>query len=89
MVHEGDRVAIFHSVHKVMKAEKLLKAARVEMLLIPVPRELSSDCGLAIRFSSELEKRVLEVLMEEGLPPVELFVKQDGRFVRHEVTTDG
>jgi len=87
MVHEGDRVAIFHSVHKVMKAEKMLKAARVEMLLIPVPRELSSDCGLAIRFSAGHEQRVLEVLAEGGLPPVELFVKQEGRFVRRDVET--
>jgi len=78
MVREGDRVAIFHSVHKVMKAEKLLKLARVEMLLIPVPRELSSDCGLAIRFAADTEAQVLGVLEEADLPPVELFCKVDG-----------
>jgi len=83
MVREGDRVAIFHSVHKVMKAEKLLKLARVEMLLIPVPRELSSDCGLAIRFAAEVEVKVLAVLGEAGLPPVELYRKVEGRYLLH------
>jgi len=80
MVREGDRVAIFHSVHKVMKAEKLLKLARVEMMLIPVPRELSSDCGLAIRFAEAVEPQVLAVLEEAELPPVELYVKVDGSY---------
>jgi len=83
MVREGDRVAIFHSVHKVMKAEKLLKLARVEILLIPVPRELSSDCGLAIRFAEAVEGQVLAVLDEAGLPPVELFRKVEGRYLPH------
>jgi len=80
MVREGDRVAIFNSVHKVMKAEKLLKLARIEMMLIPVPRELSSDCGLAIRFTEEAELQVFAVLEEAGLPPVELYCRDDGRY---------
>ncbi|PLY11636.1 MAG: hypothetical protein C0624_01725 [Desulfuromonas sp.] len=80
MVREGDRVAIFHSVHKVMKAEKLLKLARVEMMLIPVPRELSSDCGLAIRFTAAAEPQVLTVLREAELPPVELYCKEAGHY---------
>ena len=50
MVREGDFVAIFHSIHRVMKAEKVLKQEGAPILLIPVPRQLTSDCGLAIRF---------------------------------------
>lgn len=43
MVRENDFVAIFHSIHRVMKAEKVLKKARAEVVLIPVPRQLASD----------------------------------------------
>ena len=50
VVEDGDCVAIFQSIHKVMKAEKILKGHELEILLIPVPRQLTSDCGLAIRF---------------------------------------
>ncbi len=58
MVRENDRVAIFHSIHRVMQAEKVLKLAGAEILLIPVPRQLSSDCGLAIRYAPEEAERV-------------------------------
>jgi hypothetical protein len=72
MVKENDYVAIFHSIHRVLKAEKLLKEAQVEFLLIPVPRQLTSDCGLALRFPPESKGPLLAVLDAAGLPPVEL-----------------
>lgn len=72
MVEKNDYVAIFHNIHRVMKAEKLLKEARLEILLIPVPRQLSSDCGLALRFGETQRAAVLELLHREGLAPAEL-----------------
>lgn len=80
MVNDGDLVAIFHSVHRVMQAEKTLKQARCEMLLIPVPRQLSSDCGLAIRFPGETKVAVLQALLGAGLEPSELYRRRGGRF---------
>lgn len=76
MVNEGDYVAIFHSIHKVLKAEKLLKQAKVPFLLIPVPRQLTSDCGLALRFTPETSEKLLSHLQEANLPPVELHQRQ-------------
>lgn len=80
MVKEGDFVAIFHSIHRVMKAEKQLKAAKTDILLIPVPRELSSDCGLAIRIKGEQREQVLALLDEAGLAPAELHRRGTGGF---------
>lgn len=81
MVNPDDFVAIFHSIHKVLKAEKLLKQAGVRFLLIPVPRQLTSDCGLALRFTSADRDELLAVLQTAGLPPVELHQFRDDRFV--------
>lgn len=80
MVNDGDCVAIFHSIHRVMKAEKLLKAEGQEILLIPVPRQLSSDCGLAIRFSLVHRSGLEKVLDGAGLAIAEIWCKQDGVF---------
>lgn len=80
MVRDNDYVAIFHSIHRVMKAEKILKQKGLEMLLIPVPRQLTSDCGLAIRYAGESRGEIEAVLFEENLPPEELFQKVEGRF---------
>ncbi len=39
---------IFHSIHNVMLAEELLLEADVPIEMIPVPREISSDCGMCL-----------------------------------------
>ncbi len=80
MVRENDHVAIFHSIHRVMKAEKVLKKAKAEVLLIPVPRQLTSDCGLAIRYAAADFGRVAEILEQEGLAPAEIFMLEGGAY---------
>lgn len=83
MVKDKDLVAIFNSIHRVLKAEKLLKEADVEFLLIPVPRQLSSDCGLALRIAPEHRQAVFAVLTAHDLEPVELYRKEGDAFRLH------
>lgn len=64
-----DVVLIFRGTHQVMSAEKHLKKGGVAMRLIPVPRRLTSDCGLAIRIPADLQGRAREVLSEGNLLP--------------------
>lgn len=76
MVRDGDYVAVFNSIHRVMKAEKVLKGKQLGILLIPVPRALQSDCGLAIRYAADIRGAVEGALAEEGLLPAETYVRQ-------------
>jgi len=82
MVKEGDYVAIFNSVHRVMKAEKLLKGEKLPILLIPAPRALSSDCGLAIRYADTDRERVETLLASSSLNPEEIYQMRATRFAR-------
>jgi len=82
LVADGDYVAIFHSIHRVMKAEKILKSKQAPILLIPVPRQLSSDCGLAIRYAANDRELVEELLREADLSATETFLKTGKDFVR-------
>ncbi len=51
---EGDfYVVLFPSVSHAMKSEKILKEKGIPFKLIPVPKSISSDCGVCIRFTSE------------------------------------
>lgn len=89
MVKENDFVAIFHSIHRVLKAEKILKQAGVEFLLIPVPRQLTSDCGLALRFSLEAKERLLATLEAAGLSPIEMHQRRDGGYLEISLQAEG
>ncbi len=43
-------VVLFHTTTSALRAEKILQKAGLTVKLIPTPRELSSDCGIALRF---------------------------------------
>ena len=81
MVDEGDIVAVFNSIHRVMKAERHLKDCRLPILVIPAPRAISTDCGLAIRYGQGVRAEVEAVLKQHNLAPEQIFVKQGERFL--------
>jgi len=83
MIRENDYIAVFQSIHRVMKAEKLLKAARIDILLIPAPRQIGSDCGLALRYTPDLQQAVSELLQEHSLVPSEIYQYREGIFHRN------
>jgi hypothetical protein len=58
-------VILFHSTSGALMAEKLLKKEGIAYKIIPVPRHLSSDCGVCIRFSSQDESLVRKALAEK------------------------
>ncbi len=82
MVNDGDYVAIFNSIHRVMKAEKVLKGRHLAILLIPAPRALAADCGLAIRYAAADREAVEAALREEALLPEEVYLKRGGEYVK-------
>jgi len=68
-------VVLFYSTSNALQVEKLLKRMGIAVKLIPVPRQLSSDCGICLRYDRLDEPRVRETLDQEqieiqGIHPV-------------------
>jgi hypothetical protein len=55
-------VVIFHTTAMALRAEKVLGEAGLEVRSIPTPREISSDCGIAVRFPWDQAERVRQLL---------------------------
>lgn len=55
-------VFLFPSVSHVLKAEKILTALGTPHKLIPVPRHISTDCGVCLRVAVEQQDHVAEAL---------------------------
>jgi hypothetical protein len=51
-------VILFHTNSSAMQAEAVLVRANQQIKLIPTPRELSSDCGISLRFDWNLKSEV-------------------------------
>lgn len=79
---ERDGILIFHSIHRVMKAEKVLKKAGLDVRLMPVPRQLSSDCGLSLAFRLGDRAGVQQALEEAGCPFEELHAREGEAYRR-------
>lgn len=60
-------VILFASTHFAIRAEKLAKEKGLVVKLIPVPRHLSSDCGVCLRFSWDQKREIEETLNQAGL----------------------
>lgn len=56
---EPRRLATFHTHTGAMKFERALKARGISCLMKPVPRKLSSSCGVCVEYTA---------CSEEGLP---------------------
>lgn len=53
MNRTGRSVILFESVNSALHAEKILKANGIAHKIIPVPKHISSDCGVCIRVDGE------------------------------------
>jgi hypothetical protein len=69
---------LFGSVHQVMRAEKLLKGMGMEVDLIPVPREISSDCGVAIELPLGLKEEAVQLFEENKISILECYTRKQG-----------
>ena len=63
----SDGVILFHTTAMAMKAEKALTRAGYTVRLVPTPREYSSDCGVALRFTVVGKDLIISVLESSGV----------------------
>ncbi|MBS3907073.1 MAG: DUF3343 domain-containing protein [Syntrophaceae bacterium] len=63
-------VILFPSIYFALRAEKKSKEKGLSVRLIPVPRHLSSDCGVCLRIPWE-ERETIHSLLKEGSVKVE------------------
>jgi len=71
----------FPSIHYVLKAEKLIKGLGLFTDMVPVPKEISSDCGMALLVREEDLNQITSLLKEKGLPLEGIYQKQEAGFV--------
>ena len=71
---------LFKNVHQVMMAEDLLNSANIECDLVPVPREISSECGLAMILTGSHIKAALNIVDSSEAEVVARYRVIDGRY---------
>jgi hypothetical protein len=69
-MNEEDRwIILFRSIHHVIAAEGVFQERGVWCDMAPVPRSLSSDCGMAIEFRTSDLERVRDIFLDPRVQP--------------------
>jgi hypothetical protein len=55
-------ILTFPSTHAALKCEKILREKNIPIEVIPIPRYLSADCGIALRFPSNFKQQVENII---------------------------
>jgi len=61
------QIITFLSTHDALSAERVLKERGIEQTIVPTPRSLSGNCGIAIRIGGRDADRAREVLEAAGV----------------------
>lgn len=58
---------LFRSTHFVIKADKIFEKNSIEKKIVPVPREISSECGMSIEIKNLLLEKVSKLLKNNNI----------------------
>lgn len=70
-------IMTFHTTYHALNFEKVLQREGIEVKLIPVPRDLSSSCGSAARFSLDDREKALALSKEYNIELYELYEREE------------
>ncbi len=62
-------VLLVQSTNHALRAENILNKAGIACKLIPVPRYLSSDCGVCLLIATDDKQAALRALVDAHLTP--------------------
>lgn len=69
-------IITFKSTHAAMKAERALNKSGVPIVMIPVPRYITSDCGIALRFPAGRREETEGILEEHSVEYAGVYEEQ-------------
>jgi hypothetical protein len=61
---------LFESTRAAIKAERMLESAGIGVKVLPVPKELSPECGIAIEVEAAEAPRIKTLLDDIGIIPI-------------------
>ena len=77
---DAEIILIFASNTEVLNVEDLLEEKDFAFKLVPVPKEVNPNCGLAISFNGRIQAAILDALKEAGFTPQAAYLRRGDDF---------
>ncbi|MDR2459643.1 MAG: DUF3343 domain-containing protein [Deltaproteobacteria bacterium] len=76
----GEIILVFASNTIILEVEELLEEKELPFVLIPVPKEVNPNCGLAVSFLEEDKDPILRELDRANLWPQSSYLRKGDDF---------
>ncbi|MDR1545765.1 MAG: DUF3343 domain-containing protein [Deltaproteobacteria bacterium] len=73
-------ILVFDTNTRILNAEELLEDRGLPFELVPVPKEVNPNCGLAISFKQPAQAMIMPALAAANLLPSAAYRRQGGVF---------
>jgi len=72
-------IITFSSTHHALRAEELIEEQQIQLDIIPIPREITAECGLGIKVAYEKREEVEGLLTENNINMAGIYSLDQGR----------
>lgn len=88
MSERMDGLISFFASYSALRAEAILRRADFLVQLIPGPKELSPNCGVALRFSYDQRESALALLTKRkvNIDEIHYYISRTDEFIKHRGT---
>jgi hypothetical protein len=69
---------LFSTTHDVIKAERVCLKLKLSVQVVPVPRSISSECGMALEVTARVRRRVTAAIESAGVAVKQTLEAPDG-----------
>lgn len=77
---DADVILVFASTTEVLNVEDFLEENDFSFELVPVPKEVNPNCGLAISCHAQVKDELLCALQHAGFKPESAYIRQGNDF---------
>ena len=67
----------FESTHHAMFAEKMMKKAEIDIMVVPTPRQIDKSCGISIKIQDEDMEKSITTLTKYNIELKGIYRLQD------------
>ena len=80
MIKKEEKYLIFaaESTHLVIQLEKIFLERDIQCRIIPLPTEISANCGLSVRTETDVLDRALEIIKEANMQVTVSLIEKKG-----------
>ena len=66
---------LFPSIHELIRAERICREEGLAVQVLPVPRDISSECGMVLEIDEALADRLVAITANAGISAKIYFTK--------------